>query len=123
MQVLNRRLGKSADVEQVGLHAAVNLAEWVALGRGRIIMTVMSKRKPSKPKAKADSAPQSSAAEAEQIAFASSNLSLHDLFQQQAAAMLARSDIDEEAKQQILVAMACPCCGAGAMSYTVKLKK
>lgn len=64
-----------------------------------------------------------SAAEAEQIVLASSNLSLHDLFQQQAAQMLARTDIDEEAKQQILVAMACPCCGAGAMTYTVKLKK
>jgi hypothetical protein len=86
---------------------------------------VMSKRKALKSKAKAVSATaqQSSAADAEQIAFASSNLSLHDLFQQQAAAMLSRTDIDEEAKQQILVAMACPCCGAGAMWYTVKLKR
>jgi hypothetical protein len=61
--------------------------------------------------------------ETEQVVIGASNLSLHDLFQQQAAAMLARTDIDEEAKQQILVAMACPCCGAGAMSYTVKLKR
>jgi hypothetical protein len=60
---------------------------------------------------------------AEQVIIGSSNLSLHDLFQQQAMAMLNRADIDEEAKQQILVAMACPCCGAGAMSYTVKLKR
>jgi hypothetical protein len=52
-----------------------------------------------------------------------SSLSLHDLFQQQAMAMLDRSDLSEEAKQEILVAMACPCCGAGAMSYTVKLKR
>jgi hypothetical protein len=37
-------------------------------------------------------------------------------------AMLDRADLSEEAKQEILVAMACPCCGAGAMSYTVKLK-
>ena len=51
------------------------------------------------------------------------NLSLHDLFQQQTMAMLDRTDLDEEAKQQILVAMACPCCGAGAMSYTVKLRR
>jgi hypothetical protein len=51
------------------------------------------------------------------------NLALHDLFQQQAMAMLDRSDLSEEAKQEILVAMACPCCGAGAMSYTVKLKR
>ena len=31
--------------------------------------------------------------------------------------------IDEEQKQNILIAMSCPCCGAGAMSYTVKLKR
>jgi hypothetical protein len=56
-------------------------------------------------------------------AIAISNLSLHELFQQQVMAMLDRADLSEEAKQEILVAMACPCCGAGAMSYTVKLKK
>jgi hypothetical protein len=49
--------------------------------------------------------------------------SLHDLFQQQARRMLDRSDLDEEQKQSILLAMSCPCCGAGAMSYTVKLKR
>ena len=58
----------------------------------------------------------------EQVVFGSA-LSLHDLFQQQARAMLDRADLSEEAKQEILVAMACPCCGAGAMSYTVKLKR
>jgi len=57
-----------------------------------------------------------------QVVFGDS-LPLHDLFQQQAMAMLDRSDLSEEAKQEILVAMACPCCGAGAMSYTVKLKR
>jgi hypothetical protein len=51
-----------------------------------------------------------------------SNLSLHDLFEQQARNMLERADIDEEQKQSILVAMACPCCGAGGMSFSVKLK-
>ena len=49
--------------------------------------------------------------------------SLHDLFQQQARVMLDRSDLDEEQKQAILLTMACPCCGAGAMSYTVKLRR
>jgi hypothetical protein len=53
----------------------------------------------------------------------SSPLSLHELFQQQTREMLDRTDLDEEAKQNILVAMSCPCCGAGAMSYTVKLKR
>ena len=52
-----------------------------------------------------------------------SMLSLHELFEQQARAMLDRSDLDEEQKQNILIAMSCPCCGAGAMSYTVKLRR
>jgi hypothetical protein len=83
----------------------------------------MAKRKQSTRSAQPDAAP--AAAEVspeEQIVFGSA-LSLHDLFQQQAMAMLDRTDISEEAKQEILVAMACPCCGAGAMSYTVKLKR
>ena len=52
-----------------------------------------------------------------------SSLSLHELFQQQARQMLDRADLDEEQKQNILVAMSCPCCGAGAMSYTAKLRR
>jgi len=52
-----------------------------------------------------------------------SNLSLHQLFEQQAREMLERADMDEEQKQSILVAMSCPCCGAGGLSYTVKLKR
>jgi hypothetical protein len=51
-----------------------------------------------------------------------SDLTLHELFQQQTRALLDRSDLDEEQKQGILIAMSCPCCGAGGMSYTVKLK-
>jgi C4-type Zn-finger protein len=53
----------------------------------------------------------------------SSNLSLHQLFEQQARAMIERADLDDEQKQNILVAMSCPCCGAGAMSYTAKLRR
>jgi hypothetical protein len=52
-----------------------------------------------------------------------SNLSLHELFEQQARTMLDNADLDEEQKQSILVAMACPCCGAGGMSFSVKLKR
>ena len=52
-----------------------------------------------------------------------SNLSLHELFEQQARHLLERADIDEEQRQSILVAMACPCCGAGGMSFSVTLKK
>jgi hypothetical protein len=57
----------------------------------------------------------------EQIAY--SNLSLHELFQQQTRQMLDRTDLDEEQKQNILIAMSCPCCGAGGMSFTAKLKR
>ena len=52
-----------------------------------------------------------------------SALSLHALFEQQTRQLLDRSDLDEEQKQNILVAMSCPCCGAGAMSFTAKLKR
>ena len=52
-----------------------------------------------------------------------SGFSLHDLFAQQARAMLDRTDLDEEQKQSVLVAMSCPCCGAGGMSFTAKLKR
>ena len=52
-----------------------------------------------------------------------SGLSLHELFAQQAMAMLDRSDLDEEQKQNILIAMSCPCCGAGGPSFSVKLKR
>lgn len=52
-----------------------------------------------------------------------SNLSLHELFEQQAAEMLERADLDEEQRQSILLAMSCPCCGAGGPSFSFKLKR
>jgi hypothetical protein len=55
-------------------------------------------------------------------AVSASNLSLHELFGQQARDMLDSADIDEEQKQAILVSMACPCCGAAAMSFSFRLK-
>ena len=53
----------------------------------------------------------------------SSSLSLHELFQQQTRQILDRTDLEEEQKQNILVAMSCPCCGAGAMSFTAKVRR
>jgi hypothetical protein len=47
--------------------------------------------------------------------------SLHDLFAQKTREILDNSDLDEEQKQSILVAMQCPCCG-GAGAFTFKLK-
>jgi hypothetical protein len=52
-----------------------------------------------------------------------SNLTLHELFQRQTGAMLERADLDDEQKQSILIALSCPCCGAGGMSFTAKLKR
>ncbi|MFL6797887.1 MAG: hypothetical protein ACJ8F3_10785 [Xanthobacteraceae bacterium] len=77
------------------------------------------KQTPSTPKAAAQ--PQQEASTGDQVSH--SNLSLHDLFEQQTREMLARTDLDEEQKQSILVAMSCPCCGGAGMSYTVKLKR
>jgi len=51
------------------------------------------------------------------------DFSLHNLFQQQVSKTLEDSDLDEEAKQAILVALACPCCGVGAMNYTQKIDR
>ena len=48
--------------------------------------------------------------------------SLHDLFAQQTRAILDNSDLDEEQKQRILVAMQCPCCGGGTGAFTFRLK-
>ncbi len=47
---------------------------------------------------------------------------LHELFREQAAAVLENAAIGEEEKQSILAAMTCPCCGAGTMSISVKLR-
>ena len=49
--------------------------------------------------------------------------SLHELFQQQVRHTLDQSDLDEDAKQAILVALTCPCCGAGGMNYTAKISR
>ena len=51
-----------------------------------------------------------------------SDLTLHQLFQQQTSAMLDRADLSEEQKQSILIGISCPCCGAGGFSFTAKLK-
>jgi hypothetical protein len=48
--------------------------------------------------------------------------SLHEAIQQQVGELLASADLSEEEKQQILIAMSCPCCGAGGLSLSIKLK-
>ena len=61
--------------------------------------------------------------EPEQQIYFGTDAPLHSLFQKQVADVLEQSDLDEEAKQAILVAMNCPCCGAGAMNYTAPLNR
>jgi hypothetical protein len=83
----------------------------------------MAKRKRAKQKVERGGAPAPTDATTSDDQIFTSSLSLHELFEQQTRQLLDRSDLDEEQKQSILVAMSCPCCGAGAMSYTVKLKR
>lgn len=59
----------------------------------------------------------------DQIFTGTSGNALHDLFQKQVQQALEQSDLDEDAKQTILVALNCPCCGAGGMNYTAKIKR
>jgi hypothetical protein len=85
-------------------------------------MSKPTKRKKSPRKPAAPPAEDASALAPDDRVIAS-NLTLHDLFQQQTTAMLERADLDDEQKQSILIAMSCPCCGAGGMSFTAKLKR
>ncbi len=74
-------------------------------------------------KQKNKTSPDPAAAPASEGQVYASNLTLHELFQQQASQMLDRGDLSEEQKQSILIAMTCPCCGAGGMSFTMKLRR
>lgn len=47
---------------------------------------------------------------------------LHMVFDRQIREMLEQADLTEEQKQQILVALQCPCCGSGGLSLSIKLK-
>ncbi len=82
----------------------------------------MAKRTPSRRKTPARKSAKRPKKRAEAGQVITSNLALHELFQQQAAAILDNADITEEQKQNILVAMNCPCCGAGGMSLSVSLR-
>jgi hypothetical protein len=57
-----------------------------------------------------------------QIQVFTSDQSMHDAMRQQIADMLANSDLTEEQKQQILIAMQCPCCGSSGVSLSIRLK-
>ncbi len=46
----------------------------------------------------------------------------HLTFQRQIADLLDRADVTEDERQQILVAMNCPCCGSGGLSLSIKIR-
>jgi len=82
-----------------------------------------SKSKPKKPVRKMVVHTAEPAAPTPDDQIAASNLSLHELFAQQTTAMLERAELSDEQKQSILIAMSCPCCGAGGFSFTAKLRR
>ena len=84
----------------------------------------MTKRKPQRPKLRAVTDAEIDAAVAEVLAtpVPAPALSLHELFDQQTRAILDSPDLDDEQKQNILVAMRCPCCGGGSGTFTFRLK-
>jgi hypothetical protein len=75
-----------------------------------------TKRKPAPP-------PEAETPLAPDDRIVTTDLSLHQLFEQQAARMLDRADLSEEQKQSILIGLNCPCCGAGGFSFTAKLRR
>ena len=48
---------------------------------------------------------------------------LHDLFQKQVQQVMEQADLDDDSRQALLVALNCPCCGAGGMNYTAKVNR
>jgi hypothetical protein len=68
----------------------------------------------------ADDKPDTDKADAVQIF--TTDQAMHEAMRNQIAEMLAQSDLTEEQKQEILVAMQCPCCGASGMSLSIRLK-
>jgi hypothetical protein len=83
----------------------------------------MSKAKRKKPYRKMTVISAESGLVVDDAQIVASNLSLHELFQQQTTVMLESADLSDEQKQSILIAMSCPCCGGGGMSFTAKLKR
>ena len=56
----------------------------------------------------------------ERISFGSD--AAHLTFQRQIAELLDQADLTEDQRQEILIAMNCPCCGAGGLSLSIKIK-
>jgi len=48
---------------------------------------------------------------------------MHELFQKQVQQVMEQADLDDDSRQALLVALNCPCCGAGGMNYTAKINR
>ena len=48
---------------------------------------------------------------------------MHELFQKQVQQVMKQTDLDDESRQALLVALNCPCCGAGGMNYTAPVNR
>jgi hypothetical protein len=59
----------------------------------------------------------------EQQIFFGGDMPLHELFQKQIQQVMEQTDLDEDSRQALLVALNCPCCGTGGMNYTAKLNR
>jgi hypothetical protein len=51
----------------------------------------------------------------------SSSASLHEQMTRQVRALLDDAEMNEDEKQEILIALSCPCCGTGGLSLRGKL--
>jgi hypothetical protein len=51
------------------------------------------------------------------------DMPLHELFQKQVQQVMEQAELDDESRQALLVALNCPCCGAGGMNYTAKVNR
>ena len=56
----------------------------------------------------------------ERISFG--NDAAHQIFQHQIADLLDQADLTENERSEILIAINCPCCGAGGLSLSIKIK-
>ena len=56
----------------------------------------------------------------ERISFG--NDAAHLTFQRQIADLLDQAELTENERQEILIAMNCPCCGSGGLSLSIKIK-
>jgi hypothetical protein len=51
------------------------------------------------------------------------DMPMHELFQKQVQQVMEQTELDDESRQALLVALNCPCCGAGGMNYTAKVNR